>query len=101
MLFRSGYSSLGMLTDFNIDYIKLDKRFFDRMDVDEKGQKVIESVIHLSKELNIGTVAEGVEDPKQVEFLKRIHCDVVQGYVYAKPLALDKFMIWMDQRTSL
>lgn len=99
--FGAGYSSLGMLTDFDIDYIKLDKRFFDRMDVDEKGQKVIESVIHLSKELNIGTVAEGVEDPKQVEFLKRIHCDVVQGYVYAKPLALDKFMIWMDQRTSL
>lgn len=99
--FGSGYSSLGMLTDFDIDYMKIDKRFFDRMDVEEKGQKVIESVVRLSKELNIGTVAEGVEDPKQVEFLKKIQCDVVQGYVYAKPLALDEFMIWMDQRTSL
>lgn len=99
--FGSGYSSLGMLTDFDIDYMKIDKRFFDRMDVEEKGQKVIESVVRLSKELNIGIVAEGVEDPKQVEFLKKIQCDVVQGYVYAKPLALDEFMIWMDQRASL
>lgn len=98
--FGSGYSSLGMLIDFDIDYIKIDKSFFDRMDMDEKGQKVIESVVRLSKELNIGTVAEGVEDPKQVEFLKKVQCDVVQGYVYAKPLALDEFMIWMDQRTS-
>lgn len=96
--FGSGYSSLGMLTDFDIDYMKIDKKFFDRMDVDEKGQKVIESVIHLSKELNIKTVAEGVEEPEQVEFLKKIHCDMVQGYVYSRPLPPDDFLIWMDRK---
>lgn len=96
--FGTGYSSLGMLTDFDIDYMKLDKRFFDRMDEDEKGRKVIESVIHLSKELKIGTVAEGVEELEQVEFLKKIHCDLIQGYVYSKPLPFDEFILWMEQK---
>lgn len=96
--FGSGYSSLGMLTDFDIDYMKIDKKFLDRMDEDEKGQKVIESVIRLSKELHIGTVAEGVEELEQVEFLKKIHCDLVQGYVFSKPLPLKEFLLWMDQQ---
>jgi diguanylate cyclase (GGDEF)-like protein len=92
--FGFGYSSLGLLKEFDVDTVKLDRCFF----VDEsqsRAEDVVESIIGLLKKLNITTVAEGIETIKQTEFLKRVHCDMVQGYVYSKPLPVTEFEQWM------
>ena len=84
--FGSGYSSLGLLKNLPVDVIKIDRRFF----VDSKDEKraniVIANVIKMAKELSIHTVAEGVETLENIELLRSLGCDIVQGYYYAKPM---------------
>lgn len=91
--FGSGYSSLNMLKDVPVDVLKLDKGFFDFQNSreTERGRLVIESVIELAKKLNMKTVSEGVESIAQVNFLRDVKCDLVQGYVFAKPLTVYDF----------
>lgn len=89
--FGSGYSSFNMLKNFNIDVLKLDKEFLKEEANKEKGRLVIESIIIMAKKLNIVTVAEGVETEEQVEFLKKIGCDILQGYYYSKPIEINEY----------
>lgn len=88
--FGSGYSSLNVLKDVPVDILKLDRVFFDK-DNDVRGNDVIESVIHLAKKLGMATISEGVETHPQVEFLKQVNCDMVQGYVFSRPLPIENF----------
>lgn len=89
--FGSGYSSLSMIQDIPIDTIKLDKVFFKNTKDIQRTESVIESIITMSHALNISTVAEGVEIREQVEMLKRLRCDLIQGYYYAKPMPISEF----------
>lgn len=89
--FGSGYSSLNMLKDVKVDALKLDRVFFESGENDERGKDIIQSVIQLAKALNLHTVSEGVEERKQVEFLKEMNCDLIQGYVFAKPMPIPEF----------
>lgn len=90
--FGSGYSSLNMLKDVHVDTLKLDRVFFaGESDEDDRGQNVIQSVIQLAQALNLHTVSEGVEERRQVEFLKEMQCDLIQGYVFAKPMPVAEF----------
>ncbi len=92
--FGSGYSSLGMLKNFKVDTLKLDRSFFvDFEEEDEygRGNLVVESVVKLAGKLNMYTVAEGIEDQEQLEFLQRINCDAAQGYYFSKPVPLVQF----------
>ncbi len=84
--FGTGYSSLGMLKNLNVDVIKLDRSFFDNLKSEDRGKKVVESMVDMAQRLDIETVAEGVETPEHVEFLKSIDCEIGQGYFYAKPM---------------
>lgn len=84
--FGSGYSSLNVLQKLEIDELKLDREFLMNNDHEGKQQKVIESVVGLAKELDIVTVSEGVETSDQLSYLKSIHCDIAQGYLYSKPI---------------
>lgn len=88
--FGSGYSSLNILKDLPADILKLDKAFLDRAS-DVRGEKIIENIINMSKDLDLYTVAEGVETVEQVNFLKKIGCDLAQGYYYAKPMPMEEF----------
>ena len=91
--FGSGYSSLNMLKDVDIDIVKLDREFFiDHGSDGRKAEKIIKSVIALCKELNFTIVAEGIETEKQVQFLKDIHCDLIQGYYYSRAISKEEFM---------
>ena len=90
--FGTGYSSLSMLQELNIDTLKIDKSFIDKLETNS----IIKYIIEMSKDLNIKTVAEGVEKKEQVEFLKKMGCDMVQGYYYAKPLNLNEFINYMN-----
>lgn len=88
--FGSGYSSLGLLKEIPVDILKLDKIFFDDIS-NTRGDIVVEHVIALAKDLNMLTIAEGVETVIQVEQLQKMKCDLIQGYVYYKPMTIDDF----------
>ena len=89
--FGSGYSSLNMITTIPIDVLKMDMSFVRNMNKDEKCLKLVELVISIAKFLNVPVVAEGVEDAGQVEALKKMGCDIIQGYYFSKPLPADGF----------
>lgn len=94
--FGSGYSSLNLLKDLPIDYLKMDKEFFNTASDSDRGKKVIESVIYMAGLLGIGVVAEGVETREQVDYLRSIHCDIVQGYFFARPMPPEDFAHLLD-----
>ena len=90
--FGSGYSSLNLLKDVDVDVMKLDRAFFSAGDA--TGQRewdVVESVVELAKKLDMVTVAEGVEEWDQVDRLRAMRCDMVQGYVFSHPVPLGEF----------
>ncbi len=89
--FGSGYSSLGMLKEYKVDTIKLDRSFFTGQDDDDDGRVVVEGVIDLVKNLGSVVVAEGIETKEHVDFLKSVGCYSVQGYYYAKPMPISDF----------
>lgn len=95
--FGFGYSSLSLLSEFSIDAVKLDRSFFIKKD-EIRSQFVIETIVNLCKKLNITTVAEGIESLDQLTFLRKIDCDMVQGYVFSKPLEVTEFENWIVEK---
>lgn len=89
--FGSGYSSLNMLKDVEVDALKLDRVFFTGNENDERGRSVIHSVLQLAQNLRMRTISEGVEVRTQVDYLKEASCDYIQGYVFAKPMPVADF----------
>lgn len=89
--FGSGYSSLKMLKDIPINVLKIDREFFKESNNTKKGERVVQDVISMAKNIKIQVVCEGVETKEQVEFLKRTHCDIFQGYYFAKPMEISEF----------
>ena len=89
--FGSGYSSLNILLETPFDVIKLDKKFMENMMLSGKGRLILEQVVSMSDKLGLGLLAEGVETKEQVELLRSIGCDQVQGYYYAKPMPKEEF----------
>ena len=90
--FGAGYSSLNSLKEMPLDVLKLDADFFRNDEGDGRGQIVVAEAIKLAKNLNMRTVAEGVEIKEQVEFLAGQGCDMIQGYYFAKPMARDEYV---------
>ena len=88
--FGTGYSSLSYLAKLPIDYLKIDISFVRALDL-QQARSVVKSIIFLSKELGIKTVAEGVEDKEQFEILKNMGCDYFQGYLFYKPMPESQF----------
>ena len=90
--FGSGYSSLNMLKDLELDTVKLDGAFFSSRGMDNpKENIVVKSMLDLTKKLDMATVAEGIETDKQMDFLRLTSCDLVQGYVISKPVPVREF----------
>lgn len=97
--FGAGFSSLGLLMEFDVDVIKLDRRFFLAVGK-EKTRDVVAAITELAEKLGIKTVAEGIETQEQLEFVKQVRCDMIQGYLYAKPMPISEFECWLEQRQS-
>lgn len=91
--FGAGYSSLGLLKNIPVDVIKLDKSFLDKVSDTERSHVVLANVIRLAKDLRIHTIAEGVETAENVDILKSLGCDTVQGYYYARPMPHESFKL--------
>lgn len=83
--FGSGYSSLNLLRKVPIDTLKIDKEFIDNSDT-KRSRIIIEEIINMASKINIHTICEGVETTQQRDFLKSAGCDMVQGFLYSKPL---------------
>lgn len=89
--FGTGYSSLNILRDFPVDVIKIDKSFLD-VSVSAKNDKIVLSnIISMAKQLNMNIVTEGVETVDQMEFLQSMGCNVVQGYLFGRPMPYEEF----------
>lgn len=90
--FGSGYSSLNSLKDMPLDILKLDAGFFRSEGYDnDRSHIVVAEALQLAKKLNMTTVAEGVEDKAEVDFLAAEGCSMIQGYYYAKPMPREEF----------
>lgn len=88
--FGTGYSSLSYLRTLPIDVLKIDKSFIDGIVIEEKSEYIINSIVELSHYLSLLVVAEGVETKEQLNFLKRISCDVIQGYYFSRPVEFNE-----------
>lgn len=97
--FGTGYSSLGLLQDMPIDVIKIDKRFVDSA-VLTGDNNVINYIVFIAKKRKFKTIAEGVEAKEQVEYIKNLGCDMIQGYYYSKPLPKNQFEEYMKNATK-
>lgn len=92
--FGSGYSSLNTLNELSIDELKIDRIFLsgtEKPDTHTKRHIIIHSILQLSRELLISTVAEGIETKEQMEFLKESGCNIGQGYYFSKPIPVKEF----------
>ena len=89
--FGSGYSSLNMLKEVEVDALKLDRVFFKETEDNKRSKSVINSVIHLAQDLELRTISEGVEVRSQVDYLKEAECDYIQGYIFARPMPVSDF----------
>ncbi len=89
--FGSGYSSLSILKEVEVDILKIDMRFFDNTGDYGRGENIIASVVRMSKWLGMPTVAEGVEQAEQVNFLASVGCEYVQGFYFAKPMPVSEY----------
>ena len=88
--FGTGYSSLSMLQNMPIDIIKIDKAFVDKADL-QTDDNMINYIMFMAERLGIRTIVEGVENKEQMEFVRRIGCDIIQGYYYSKPITKEEF----------
>lgn len=97
--FGSGYSSLNVLKDMEVDYLKVDMKFLQQSQKfnNSKGEKVITSVIRMAKWLHLPSIVEGVETIEQVDFLKCIGCEYAQGFFYAKPMPIEEYEAFLEK----
>ena len=94
--FGTGYSSLSYLVRFPLDCLKIDRSFIQHIcSLDEK-QAVVDAIIQMSHRLKMKVVAEGVEQAQQVDILRKMNCDIIQGYYYSKPLPLPELLEYIE-----
>lgn len=89
--FGSGYSSLNMLTSLPIDALKLDMKFIRGICENVKTERLVGIMIEIARLLEVPVIAEGVEKKEQMELLKKLGCDIIQGYYFSKPLPPEEF----------
>jgi EAL domain-containing protein (putative c-di-GMP-specific phosphodiesterase class I) len=84
--FGTGYSSLNYLTNMPINTLKIDKTFVDNISISKKDSCIADAIISLAHSIDLEVIAEGVESPEQLKVLRNKKCDIIQGYIFSKPL---------------
>lgn len=102
--FGTGYSSLSYLVRFPLDYLKIDRSFIQHISSLDEKQAIVDAIIQMSHRLKLKVVAEGVEQLQQVEILRKLRCDILQGYYYSKPLPFDELLeflaFWEEEHSE-
>jgi diguanylate cyclase (GGDEF)-like protein/PAS domain S-box-containing protein len=98
--FGMGYSSLSYLKRFPVDLLKIDRSFVRELGKDLKDTKIVAAIIHLARALDLKVIAEGVETAEQVEQLRKMKCDMVQGSYFSKPLPSGAVSDLLQQQRS-
>jgi EAL domain-containing protein (putative c-di-GMP-specific phosphodiesterase class I) len=96
--FGTGYSSLSYLRRYSVDTLKIDRSFVLEVEADRDSALITAAVIALSMRLGLDTVAEGVETPAQLEQLRQLGCDAIQGYLVSPPMTAAAFTSWAGQQ---
>lgn len=99
--FGTGYSSLAYLQSLRASVLKIDRSFVSNIQESPGNQVIVRSTINMAHELGMTVVAEGVETPEDEQFLRAHGCDLAQGYLYARPLALPDFGNWLASHESV
>ena len=94
--FGAGYSSFNNLKDYDFDVVKIDMGFLREFETNQKSRIILASIVNMAKELGIHTLAEGVETEEQYEFLLKIGCEKMQGYLFGKPKPVSEFVRSVD-----
>ena len=89
--FGSGYSSLNMLSLMPIDILKMDRAFISDIETSKKNVRLVELILGIAKNMKVPVIAEGVETKGQLDILKKLGCQIIQGYYFSKPLPFDEF----------
>ena len=84
--FGTGYSSLGYLHRFPVDNLKIDRSFVSQIQSDKRKYQVVDTIVSLSKQLQLSIIAEGIETTEQLQWLQNVGCEYGQGYLFSKPL---------------
>ena len=90
--FGTGYSSFAYLARFPVHTLKIDRSFTHDLTSNDTNHKIVKSLVRLAHSLQLTVIAEGVEDAATTDLLKRMRCDMVQGYAFGRPMAFDKFV---------
>ena len=98
--FGTGYSSLSYLKKFPIDRLKIDRSFVVDIEQNEEDRAIVRAIIDLAHTLKISVIAEGVEDRSQSDMLTRMGCDIIQGYLYSKPIDGVAFTLYLQQENE-
>ena len=96
--FGTGYSSLSYLHRFPIDTMKIDRSFIVEMMTSPASLTLVKTIISLAKGLGMSVVAEGVEKQEEADLLKTHDCDMVQGYLFGRPMAEPDLVLWLNSR---
>ena len=95
--FGTGYSSLSYLHRLSIDTLKIDRSFIEQVPGNRNSESIARAIAGLGKSLDLTLIAEGVENRQQHEFVKKLDCDYIQGFLLSKPLDADAFMELLEQ----
>ena len=94
--FGNGYSSLNLLKDIPADVLKIDRQFMMSLDSSPRAAALLLGIIRIAEQLNMVTIAEGVETEFQLNFLRSTGCDNIQGFYYARPIPIDAFEDFLE-----
>ena len=95
--FGTGYSSMSYLKNFPIDTLKIDRSFVEEIVFNRKDAAIAQTIIQLANNLNLSTIAEGVETEAQAEMLLKMGCEEFQGFYFNKPMSVDDLSELLSQ----
>jgi sensor c-di-GMP phosphodiesterase-like protein len=98
--FGTGYSSLSYLVSLPIHELKVDRSFVIAMFQSEENMRIVHTIIDLAKDLGMVSLAEGIDEARQLEQLRQLGCKIGQGFLFAKPMPLPDFIAWFKGRRN-
>ncbi len=95
--FGTGYSSLKYLSDFPVDYLKIDRSFTSGLGASEKDRNLVSTVIELARSFGLFTITEGVETVEQLQILHELGAPLAQGFHFSRPILPEEFAAWLKR----